>query len=479
MSEEKNTNTESANANTAEVKQEYAVDEVVPKAARHYGFWDMVATWLGANATPSSWYTGGVIAALGLAGGLTIILVANPIAYAVMALVGYMGYKVGTSTMGLARASFGIRGSLMPTVLNAIQFVGWCSVNTYFAAVAMTFIFQSVFGTPAYGEEGYKPIMVAGVLICSAIQVLIVAVSGSHSIKIAERFAMVLLIGLTIWQTVILVQNYDLSVLLTWTPPADIHIPFGKGMDIMVAFSFGWIPAICDFTRYTKKKSGATIAPMIGANVALFWFAIVGLIGVIVTASETGIFDPDASDPSSVMNALGLGWAAMIILVVATCTTNCVNIYAASMSINNIIPRAGARKTIIIVAIITIAGSLLPVASGSLVYYFMTFLEYIGMIFAPFLPILLIDFYVVKKRNYDWSQAAKVGGAYWYKNGFNPRAVIAWFAGMAFYFLANNTGFIMDTIGAIYATTIVTAIIYLVIVKICPETPAESIKASQ
>ena len=92
----------------------------------------------------------------------------------------------------------------------------------------------------------------------------------------------------------------------------------------------------------------------------------------------------------------------------------------------------------------------------------MMFLEYVGLIFAPLLPIIIIDFYVLKRRNYDWSQSAKVGGLYWYKAGFNPRAISAWVIGIVFYFIANNTGWIMDSLGAIYATTIVTAIVYLI-----------------
>ena len=90
------------------------------------------------------------------------------------------------------------------------------------------------------------------------------------------------------------------------------------------------------------------------------------------------------------------------------------------------------------------------------------FLTYVGLIFAPLLAIMIIDFYVVKKREYDWSQCAKVGGIYWYKNGINWVAIGSWCAGVVAYFIALNLNFIMSSIGAIYATVIVTAIIYWV-----------------
>ncbi|MDR1796577.1 MAG: cytosine permease [Clostridiales Family XIII bacterium] len=458
-----------SNEPAVDIKREYSVEEPVPQEARHYGFWDMVFTWIGANANTSSWYTGGVVAAVGVLGGLAVIFVANPIAYAVMALIGFIGYKVGTTTMGLTRASFGIRGSILPSTLNAVQFVGWCSVNTFLAAISMSYLFQMAFGWPAFGEEGSAGNMILGVLICSVLQILMVAISGSHSIKIAERVATILLVVLTVWETVVILKNFDIATILAWTPPADVRMPFGAAMDVMVAFSFGWIPAICEFTRYTKNKSSAIAAPMIGANVALFWFAIVGLLGVVAMATETGTFDPNMSDPSTIMATLGLGWVAMIILIVATCTTNCINIYASSMSLNNLFPRVGAKKMILIVAVITVAGSLVPVAIGSLVDYFMVFLSYVGLIFAPLLPIIILDYYVVKKRDYDWSHAAKVGGKYWYSGGVNWRAIASWAIGVVFYFVAMNIDFIMNSLGAIYATVIVTAVVYLIVVKVAPE----------
>ena len=74
------------------------------KAEQHVaqmGFWDQLATWIGANANNGTWYMGGVLAALGFAGALGVILISGPLAYLFLALVGYMGYKMRASTMNL------------------------------------------------------------------------------------------------------------------------------------------------------------------------------------------------------------------------------------------------------------------------------------------------------------------------------------------------------------------------------------------
>ncbi len=448
--------------NTQAVATEYPIEVSVPMSARHYGFWSMVATWIGANANTSSWYTGGCIAAVGVASGLSVIFIANPIAYGVMALIGYMGYKVGTTSMGLARGSFGIKGSILPSVLNATQFIGWCAANTFIAALSMSYLLQEFFGWPAYGEPGSAGTMIFGVLFCCALQIAMTLVQGTHSIKVAEDIACILLIVLTIWETIVILKQYPLSQIMAWKPSGEFALRYGEAMDIMVAFSFGWIPAIAEFTRYTKDKKSATIAPMIGANVALFWFAIVGMFGAIANSIATGVFDPNTSDPSTVMQNLGLGGVALGVLILATCTTNCVNIYSAGMSMANCVPKVGEKKCLAIAAFLTIAVSLVPVFLSSFYDAFCVFLSYIGFIFAPLLAIMIIDYFVIQKRNYDWTQAAKVGGQFWYKNGVNWIAIVTWCIGVVVYFISLQMDFVMNSLGAIYFTVIITAIVYYV-----------------
>ena len=41
--------------------------ESISKEHRHQSYWDMFATWVGANANNGTWYVGGVIAACGFA----------------------------------------------------------------------------------------------------------------------------------------------------------------------------------------------------------------------------------------------------------------------------------------------------------------------------------------------------------------------------------------------------------------------------
>ncbi|MCF8067937.1 MAG: cytosine permease [Desulfobacterales bacterium] len=449
----------------SEEAKEYPVDEAVPMEERHYGFWDMAATWLGANACTGSWYTGGVLAALGIGGTLTILLVANPIAYFVMALIGYMGYKVGTTTMGLTRASFGIKGSILPSFFNTTQFIGWCAVNTFIAAISLSFLFAELWGWPAFGEEGSWWSLGLGVLICSILQIGITVVAGSRSIKYAERVAATLLIVLTIWETVVIFNYWSFEQIINWRPPADLSLPFGNALDMMAAFSLGWVPAIAEFTRYAKTKGASTGAPVIGANISLFWFTLVGALGAIAATLISGQYDPNTSDPSSIMGTLGLGWVAFLVLVLATVTTNSINIYAAGMSAINIWPRVKPFRALWIVSILALIVSFVPIIVGSFLDSFIFFLDYIGAVFAPLFAIIVVDYYFLRNQKYDWKQASRKGGIYWYSNGINWKAMIPWIFGTILCLVLKSSAAFGATVGGIYPTIVVTTIIYYAINK--------------
>lgn len=117
-----------------ETKQKEVMIERIPMEARHTNWWDMFATWVGANANNGTWFVGGVLAACGFAVAMNVLVISSALSYVFLSLVGYMGYKTGLSTMSLSRASFGERGSYLPSLVNITQFIGWTAVNTFIAA---------------------------------------------------------------------------------------------------------------------------------------------------------------------------------------------------------------------------------------------------------------------------------------------------------------------------------------------------------
>lgn len=443
---------------------EYHATDQVPAGQRNMGFWDMVFLWVGANSNNASWYLGGSIAGASFGAAILVGLVANPIAYVILAVVGFMGYKLGVSTMALTRPAFGIRGSILPTILNTIVFVGWAVVNTFIAVISMSFIFKDLFDWPAFGEPGSSGPMILGIIIMSALNLVAVSL-GRDSIKIVERIGMVVILALGLWITVIVFQTHSLSEIMSWTPPAEYHMPIGTAIDIMAAFSLAWVLGIAEFTRYTRTPAAATIAPLLGASAALIWFVFIGVVATIGVAITTGVFDPENSDPSSLVSNLGLGWLALVMIIVACVTTNVVNLMAAGISITNVTKKIKPLHSIWAVTILAGFLMLIPLYMSSFLDAFMGFLDYIGMALSALLGILLADYFFVHKRKYKVSELELEGGSYWYYKGVNLKAIIVWIAGVIFYLTTNTLTFFTEVTGAVYPTIIVTAVLYIIASK--------------
>lgn len=440
-------------------KHEYAAIEPVPQQDRNLNSWDMFATWVGANANNGTWFVGGVVAATAFLPSLYVTVLANPVAYVVLALIGFIGFRVGVSTMALTRPAFGVKGSFLPSLLNTTQFIGWTAVNTFIAAISISFICKEWLGWPALGEPGGNTTMLVGIVVMSVLHLISIA-TGHHSVKIVERIGVGLVIVLAIWESIVVFQHVSLDQIIAWRPPADKVMPVGSAMDIMAAFSLGWVPAIAEFTRYCKTKSAATWVPMIGANVGLFWFAMVGIVVTIGAAITTGTYDPNNSDPSTIVSKLGLGIVAFLVIIITSTTANAINLMAAGISLTNITPKIKAIPALWAVTAVAAIVTTIPLYIGTFLHSFILFLDYIGMVFGPVFAIVIVDYYLISKQKYDPAALTAVSGKYWFKDGYNWTALIVWVLGAVAFLVVREQPFFTNSIGATYPVMALTGVVY-------------------
>ena len=217
--------------------REYGVCEPVPEQARHFKFVDMLSTWVGANVQPNTWALGGSLAAGGLGIAAAVTLVANPICYVFLALMGLVGYRVATSAMGLTRVSLGIRGCQVVTWINTIAMIGWTAVGNYVAAISMSYMFNAAFGMPCYGMEGSAWTMLLGALINCILTCALVVFGGGKTVKVAEKIGVILMLFFSIWMTIRIFSTYDFEAILNWKAPAGTEMALGLGIDSVAAFS--------------------------------------------------------------------------------------------------------------------------------------------------------------------------------------------------------------------------------------------------
>lgn len=425
----------------------------------------MMSTWVVANANPTSWYVGSTLGAMGMMGAMGVAFGGNIITYVILALVGLMGYRMGIANMGLARVPFGIRGSKIPSLLNALQFVGWAGVNTFIAAIPLSTILHHVFGLSPYGSENAGITLFLSILIIMVPTALISVLGGSQVIKIAQNISTVLLTILSVWIFIRIFQNYEWADIVAWQPPTEVKMPFGVGVDALAALGFAWIMAVADYTRYTKAKSAATASPMLGATFGMVWFSLLGSISAIAVAVSTNNFDPALADPGTITSMLGMGSIASILIVVSTIAVNLINIYSGGFSALNFSDKLNPKVAMLILSVLATTLASVPIFMGEFLDTFSAFLEYLGAAFPPAIAIMLVDYFILRDQKYELDELSNEDGPYWYKNGFNWWAIGLWLVGSLSFFVAGNIPMIQNTIGAVFFCFFSTMIIYYIIGK--------------
>ncbi|MGY4841436.1 cytosine permease [Weissella cibaria] len=446
------------------MEKQFGQVEAISTDKRTMSNWDMFATWVGANANNGTWYIGGVIAAAGMYTASTTLIISGLVSYALLALASFMGFKTGLPMMALTRASFGLRGSFLPSIINIVQFIGWAAANTFIAAISISVIFKDLFGWQAYTAGG-KAGLVIGIIIMSLLHLASISL-GERSVRMIERIGIILVAIFVIWESIVVFQHVSLADIFDWTPPAKVRISSGAAIDILAAFNLAWVTASSDFSRFTKRKSGATGWSFLGANIGLFWFAFIGLTATIATALMNNAFDPNDSDPSTIASKLGLGIIALLVIVITSTTANAVNLMAAGSALTNMWHKLKLTPALWIVTIGATLVSFIPLWFATFLDAFILFLDYIGMFLGPEIAVFLVDFFFIRKGQYELSEFTKVDGKYWYNGGLNWLAIGAWLIGIALYFGLKSVDIISQTIGVTFVAMALTGVIYYIAAKL-------------
>lgn len=446
------------------MEKQFGQVEAISTDKRTMSNWDMFATWVGANANNGTWYIGGVIAAAGMYTASTTLIISGLVSYALLALASFMGFKTGLPMMALTRASFGLRGSFLPSIINIVQFIGWAAANTFIAAISISVIFKDLFGWQAYTAGG-KAGLVFGIIIMSLLHLASISL-GERSVRMIERIGIILVAIFVIWESIVVFQHVSLADIFAWTPPAKVRISSGAAIDILAAFNLAWVTASSDFSRFTMRKSGATGWSFLGANIGLFWFAFIGLTATIATALMNNAFDPNDSDPSTIASKLGLGIIALLVIVITSTTANAVNLMAAGSALTNMWHKLKLTPALWIVTIGATLVSFIPLWFATFLDAFILFLDYIGMFLGPEIAVFLVDFFFIRKGQYELSEFTKVDGKYWYNGGLNWLAIGAWLIGIALYFGLKSVDIISQTIGVTFVAMALTGVIYYIAAKL-------------
>ena len=319
--------------------------------------------WFGAGVSIAEILTGTYLAPLGFGRGLAAIIVGHIIGCLMLFLAGVIGGKARKSAMETVKMSFGQKGSLLFSVLNVLQLVGWTAIMIYDGALAAD-------GIMSTGRWIWC--LIIGALIMLWIMIGITNLGKVNVIAMTALFILTLILCKVIF--------FDSGAV---GMAADESMTFGAAVELSVSMPLSWLPLISDYTREAKEPVKATAASAIVYGIVSCWMYVIGMGAAIYTGEY---------DIAQIMLKAGLGAAGLLIIIFSTVTTTFLDAYSAGISSESIVSKWNGKHVAVAVTVIgTAAAIVYPMDNIT------DFLYLIGSVFAPMIAIQIADFFILRK----------------------------------------------------------------------------------
>jgi len=406
----------------------------VAPARRTWGTYNYASLWVGMSVQiPTYMLASGLIAG-GMSSwqALGTILLGNLIVLLPMLLNAHAGARYGIPFPIFVRAPFGVLGANVPAILRALVACGWFGIQTWIGGQAINVLLGIVW--PAWKQFGLGPWVCF--LFFWGLNIAVI-LRGLETVKFLEGVGAPIVLGvgllLLVW---VAVKAGGLGPMLNapsrFRTGAEFFRFFVPSLTGMVGFWATVALNIPDFTRYAKSQRAQMRGQALGLPVGMTLFAF---IGVAVTSACTVIFGEAIWDPVALLARFEQPVAAAIALVAVTLATLNVNVAANVVSpsndFSNLWPRRISFRT----------GGVITGVVGLLMMPWKLLADYSAYIFGwlvgysallgPVAGIMIVDYYLVRRRALAVEDLYLRGRSYEYRRGVNWRAMAALVAGVA------------------------------------------------
>lgn len=373
----------------------------VPVEARTQSGWDLFLLFAAANIVATTMQVGASLGA-----GLSpwrmaaVVGLGSVLGAALVAALAPVGSRLGVPSMIAARAVLGHRGAHLVAAVLFVTNFAWIAVNNVIAAsVAARML-------PVPLDER------SWTVIVGVISTAVVA-AGPEAVRRADRWAVPLMAVAGVAVTWVVLHLPPPGPLAAAAPVASLP----RLLDIVVGYQVSWLLMFADYSRFTARARTSVWAVFFGLAVTAVWLMPMGWR----LAQHAG-----TSDPGAMLASANAGVAAAVLIILATITTNFVNIYLSSLAWRSVMPVVSDRAAVWIVGLIGTALGL----SGGWLDRFAGFMTVIGSLLVPVGGVLIAHF-LIRRRHTDVAALYDSRGPL---RGIRWPGVVAWMAGLATYY---------------------------------------------
>jgi NCS1 family nucleobase:cation symporter-1 len=348
-----------------------------------------------------------------------------------MVLNAHAGAKYGIPFPVFVRAPFGVRGAQLPAMLRALVACGWFGIQSWIGGTAIAQMVQVL--APRTGQ---MPWVTWACFLGFWLLNMVVVWRGVESIRFLESFsAPFVMLMSALLLGFVLHKAGGVGPLLAapsrFTSTEGFLAFFLPALTGMVGYWATLSLNIPDFTRYAKSQESQIVGQAFGLPVAMTLFS---MLGIVCTSASTVIFGRAIWSPVELLGQFHqplLAFLGLIALLVATLNVNIgANVVGPSNDFANLAPRFISFRT---GGLITgaIGLAIMPWRLVSSSHNYVQWLVDYSAVLGPVAGIMIADYFFLRGTRLDTESLYRREGPYEYRNGINPRAVVALGAGVA------------------------------------------------
>lgn len=406
--------------------------------------YDFFSLWVGLIVCVATYYMAGGLVEQGMSWtqGIFTVFLANFIVLFPCILSGIAGTRYGIPFSVLARAAFGVRGSILPAILRGVVACGWFAIQTWVGGSALHMATQTLC---AGGQWSSSPVVEA--LGITAVEFgcfaafwtvqLAIMLKGMEGIRKLESFSAPILIAMTV---ALLLWAYNAAggfgpMLSAPSLLATPHQFWSVFIPALTANTSAWATLslnMSDFTRFAVSQRAQIVGQTLGLPITMTLFTFVGLA---VTSATVVIFGRPISDPVALLGELKGVIPVVIALLGVTLATLTTNLAANVVGPCNALTAINPKRFNFSNAAVFLGLTAFLLKPWNLVSSSTAFFNWLigySVFIAPVAAIMLVDFHLLRRGrlNIDALYSLSSTARYYYNKGWNPIAVLALVAGI-------------------------------------------------
>ena len=393
----------------------------IPESDRHGRPSELFWVWCAANISilGIAFYGAAVVAfyQLNVWQGILAGIIGTIIGFVLVGFISVAGKRGGAPTLVLSRASFGVLGNALPTLVSYVSLVGWEIALVALSALATATVLDRL---GYHGATGGKLI---GFLITAAATIAIALLGHATIVKIQTWFTWAFA-ALTVVFMALLLSEIDLSKLAK-LPTTDFVHGFLPATSIIIAgLGIGWVNAAADYSRYLPRSvpSGGVFGwTVFGASIAPI---ILIVFGVLLAGKNPGL--ASSANPIGDLAAPLPTWFLVPYLVIAVgglLAGALLDIYSSGLNLLTLGLKVPRYQSVVIDGALMLIGNIyILFIAKNFISPFIGFLITLGVLLASWSAIFLVDLWLFRRDGYDEVALYDPRGRY---AAVNPAGVVS------------------------------------------------------